>query len=162
MKENQWLLRMLVKLTLAYLDKWMTAFHEYVSAAPRSIRNMRLSQTWHNLRGKWLLRGWEYSVLRDTELTGLSFQKPRKSPKYATGPNFYKRNTFKVCVHVYRCVDPVKLGLPKIRYFLPGGMGGRLGEESVLLLNSCLYIPWLVQNTCGFVWCHLVEIFIDS
>ena len=22
---------------------------------------------------------------------------------------------------------------------------------------SCPYIPWLVRNTCGFVWCHVVE-----
>ena len=31
----------------------------------------------------------DYSVLRAAELTGLSsFQKPRKPPRYATGPNF--------------------------------------------------------------------------
>ena len=43
------------------------------------------------MRGKSLLRaaGNEISVLRAAELTGLSsFQKPRKPPRYATGPSF--------------------------------------------------------------------------
>ena len=34
-------------------------------------------------------REWDYSTLRAAELTGLSsFQKPRKPPRYATGPSF--------------------------------------------------------------------------
>ena len=86
--ENQWLLRTLVEFTVAYLEKWMTAFHEYALAAPRSVRNVSSLQTLHNVRGKWLLRaaGNETTV---AELTGLSsLQKPRKPPRYATGPSF--------------------------------------------------------------------------
>ena len=56
-KENQWLLRTLVEFTVAYPEKWMTAFHKYASAAPRSIRNVCSLQTLHKVCGKWLLRG---------------------------------------------------------------------------------------------------------
>ena len=54
-KKNQWLLRMLLEFTVAYLEKWMTASHDYASAAPRSIWNMHSSQTLHNVCGNWKL-----------------------------------------------------------------------------------------------------------
>ena len=35
--------------TDAYLEKGMTGFHEYASAASRSVRNMRSLQTLHDV-----------------------------------------------------------------------------------------------------------------
>ena len=38
-----------MEFTDAYLEKGMTGFHEYASAASRSVRNVRSSQTLHDV-----------------------------------------------------------------------------------------------------------------
>ena len=47
------ILRTLVEFTVAYLEKWITAFYEYASVAPHSVQNVWSSQTWHIVRGNW-------------------------------------------------------------------------------------------------------------
>ena len=55
-------------------------------------------------------------------------------------------------------VDPDKLGLPKIQTQNQEAVVGTFSNTN---LNSCLYIPWCVPNTCGFsVICG--RIFIDN
>ena len=44
-------------------------------------------------------------------------------------------------------VDPDKLGLPKIQNPTWEAV---VSTFSITNLNSCLYIPWCVPNTCGF------------
>ena len=48
MKENQLLLRTLVEYTVAYLEKQMTAFHEYALAALKTCIRRKLSTMYAN------------------------------------------------------------------------------------------------------------------
>ena len=70
----------------------MTAFHEYASAAPRSVSKRAFVTNFAQCARKLTVAcdwEWDYSTLRAAELTGLnSFQKPRKPPRYAIGPSF--------------------------------------------------------------------------
>ena len=52
------------------------------------------------------------------------------------------------------CVDLVKLGLPKILHYR---MDTAFDIASIYQVCCEPYIPWLVPNTCGFLWCHVVE-----
>ena len=82
-----------MEFTVAYLEKRMTTCHEYASAAPCSVQNVRSSQILHNVRAKTeccVRLGMQVQyIARAAELTGLSsFHKPRKPPRYAIRSSF--------------------------------------------------------------------------
>ena len=59
-------------------------------------------------------------------------------------------------------VDPDKLGLPKIQNPTWEAV---VSTFSTINLNSCLYIPLCVPNTCGFLWWNIhcsLQLFIES
>ena len=59
-------------------------------------------------------------------------------------------------------VDPDELGLPKIQNPTWEAV---VSTFSITNLNSCLYIPWCVPNTCGFsggIFIDSLQLFIES
>ena len=60
---------------------------------------------------------------------------------------------------LYKCIDLIKIGLPKI--FLPQD-GWTALDQSSLKLTAQVYIPWLVPNTCGFCVMSFDRTFIDN
>ena len=60
---------------------------------------------------------------------------------------------------LYKCIDLIKLGLPKI--FLPQD-GWTALDESSIKLTAQTYILWLVPNTCGFCVMSFNRTFIDN
>ena len=62
-------------------------------------------------------------------------------------------------------VGPDKLGLPKIQNPTWEAV---VSTFSTINLNSCLYIPWFVPNTCGFsvisggIFIDSLQVFIES
>ena len=90
-KENQWLLRMLLEFTVAYLENEWLLFMSMPQRPMQHSKRAFVTNFAQCMRKLTVVCGreWDYSTLRAAELTGLSsLQKPWKPPRYATGPCF--------------------------------------------------------------------------